>query len=189
LIKKSKNPSEEVNEKETNAACEETKDTEEVKDDAQEAQSEEIAVDENQKKLDELNDKYLRLLAEYDNFKKRTVREKESIYVDSVGETVTALLPVIDNLERGLDGLSEEEKENPFVKGIEAVYKQMMTSMAEIGVTPIEALGQEFDPNFHNAVMHDEDDSEESNKVIEEFQKGYMYKDSVVRHSMVKVLN
>ena len=102
---------------------------------------------------------------------------------------VEKILPVVDNLERGFDGLSEEEKETPFVKGIEAVYKQMMTALEEIGVTPIEALGQEFNPNLHNAVMHDEDDSEEINKVTEEFQKGYMYKDSVVRHSMVKVLN
>ena len=95
----------------------------------------------------------------------------------------------MDNLERGFDGLSEEEKESPFVKGIEAVYKQIQTMFEEVGVVPIEAVGQEFDPNLHNAVMHDEDDSEETNKVIEEFQKGYLYKDSVVRHSMVKVLN
>ena len=85
--------------------------------------------------------------------------------------------------------LSDEEKETPFAKGIEAVYKQLLTGLEEIGVTPIEAVGKEFDPNFHNAVMHDEDDSDASNQVIEEFQKGYMYKDSVVRHSMVKVLN
>ena len=102
---------------------------------------------------------------------------------------IEKILPVVDNLERGFDGLGEEEKETPFVKGIEAVYKQLLTAFDEMGVKPIEAVGEEFDPNFHNAVMHEEDDSEESNKVIEEFQKGYLYKDSVVRHSMVKVLN
>ena len=102
---------------------------------------------------------------------------------------IEKILPVVDNLERGFDGLSEEEKETPFAKGIEAVYKQLMTGFEERGVKPIEAVGQEFNPDFHNAVMHDEDDSDETNIVIEEFQKGYMYKDSVVRHSMVKVLN
>jgi len=189
LIKKSKNPSEEVNEKETNAACEETKDTEEVKDDAQEAQSEEIAVDENQKKLDELNDKYLRLLAEYDNFKKRTVREKESIYVDSVGETVTALLPVIDNFERALASFSAEEKDGELYKGIEMIFNQTVETFEKLGVKKIEALGCEFDPELHNAVMHIEDETVTDNTIVEEFQKGYTYRDKVIRYSMVKVAN
>ena len=102
---------------------------------------------------------------------------------------IEKILPVVDNLERGFDGLSDEEKETPFVKGIEAVYKQIQTAFEEMGVTPIESVGQPFDPNIHNAVMHDEDDSDQENIVVEEFQKGYLYKDSVVRHSMVKVLN
>ena len=99
------------------------------------------------------------------------------------------VLPIVDNFERGLAAVPEEEKDNAFVKGMEAVYKQFTTVLEEIGVTPIEAVGKEFDPNLHNAVMHDEDETKEANIISEEFQKGYMYKDSVVRHSMVKVVN
>ena len=96
---------------------------------------------------------------------------------------------IVDNFERGLAAVPEEEQDNAFVKGMEAVYKQFTTVLEEIGVTPIEAVGKEFDPNLHNAVMHDEDETKEANIISEEFQKGYMYKDSVVRHSMVKVVN
>lgn len=145
--------------------------------------------DKRDEKIEELNDRLMRNLAEFENFRNRSEKEKSAMFEIGAKSVVEKILPVVDNLERGFDGLSEEEKETPFVKGIEAVYKQMMTALEEIGVTPIEALGQEFNPNLHNAVMHDEDDSEEINKVTEEFQKGYMYKDSVVRHSMVKVLN
>ena len=102
---------------------------------------------------------------------------------------VEKILPVVDNLERGLGGLTDEEKESPFAKGIEAVYKQLMTAFTEMGVTPIEAVGQEFNPDLHQAVMHEEDDSDVTNQVVEELQKGYKYKDTVVRYSMVKVLN
>jgi len=145
--------------------------------------------DKKDEKIEELNDRLVRNLAEFENFRNRSEKEKSAMFEIGAKSVIEKILPVVDNLERGFDGLSEEEKETPFVKGIEAVYKQLMTAFEEMGVTPIEAVGQEFDPNFHNAVMHDEDDSEETNKVIEEFQKGYMYKDSVVRHSMVKVLN
>lgn len=145
--------------------------------------------DKKDEKIEELNDRLMRNLAEFENFRNRSEKEKSAMFEVGARSVIEKILPVVDNLERGFDGLTEEEKETPFVKGIEAVYKQLMTAFDEMGVKAIEAVGQEFDPNFHNAVMHDEDDSEETNKVIEEFQKGYMYKDSVVRHSMVKVLN
>jgi len=195
-VKKEPTAEETTVEKEATETVEEV--VEETATEATEENTEEVAdkkkkkkakKDKKDEKIEELNDRLMRNLAEFENFRNRSEKEKSAMFEIGAKSVVEKILPVIDNLERGFDGLSEEEKENPFVKGIEAVYKQMMTSMAEIGVTPIEALGQEFDPNFHNAVMHDEDDSEESNKVIEEFQKGYMYKDSVVRHSMVKVLN
>lgn len=145
--------------------------------------------DKKDEKIEELNDRLMRNLAEFENFRNRSEKEKSMMFEIGAKSVIEKMLPVVDNLERGFDGLSEEEKESPFVKGIEAVYKQMMTAFDEMGVKPIEAVGQEFDPNLHNAVMHDEDDSDQTNVVVEEFQKGYMYKDSVVRHSMVKVLN
>ena len=148
-----------------------------------------VVQDEKDEKIEELNDRLMRNLAEFENFRNRSEKEKSAMFEIGAKSVVEKMLPVVDNLERGFDGLSDEEKETPFAKGIEAVYKQLLTGLEEIGVTPIEAVGKEFDPNFHNAVMHDEDDSDASNQVIEEFQKGYMYKDSVVRHSMVKVLN
>ena len=145
--------------------------------------------DKRDEKIEELNDRLMRNLAEFENFRNRSEKEKSAMFEIGAKSVVEKIIPVVDNLERGFDGLSDEEKETPFAKGIEAIYKQLLTALEEMGVTPIEAVGQEFDPNFHNAVMHEEDDSEETNKVIEEFQKGYMYKDTVVRHSMVKVLN
>lgn len=145
--------------------------------------------DKKDAKIEELNDRLMRNLAEFENFRNRSEREKSAMFEIGAKSVIEKMLPVVDNLERGFDGLSEEERETPFVKGIEAVYKQLQAVFEELGVTPIEAVGKEFDPNLHNAVMHDEDDSEESNKVIEEFQKGYLYKENVVRHSMVKVLN
>ena len=145
--------------------------------------------DKRDEKTEELNDRLMRNLAEFENFRNRSEKEKSAMFEIGARSVIEKILPVVDNLERGFDGLSEEEKETPFAKGIEAVYKQLMTGFEEMGVKPIEAVGQEFNPDFHNAVMHDEDDSDETNIVIEEFQKGYMYKDSVVRHSMVKVLN
>lgn len=145
--------------------------------------------DKKDEKIEELNDRLIRNLAEFENFRNRSEKEKSAMFDMGAKSVVEKILPVVDNLERGFEGLSDEEKETPFVKGIEAVYKQIQTIFEELGVTPIEAVGQEFDPNIHNAVMHDEDDSETANQVIEEFQKGYLYKDSVVRHSMVKVLN
>ena len=140
-------------------------------------------------KIEELNDRLLRNMAEFENFRNRSEKEKAAKFDMGAKNVVEKVLPIVDNFERGLAAVPEEEKDNAFVKGMEAVYKQFTTVLEEIGVTPIEAVGKEFDPNLHNAVMHDEDETKEANIISEEFQKGYMYKDSVVRHSMVKVVN
>lgn len=145
--------------------------------------------DKKEEKIEELNDRLLRNMAEFENFRNRSEKEKTAMFEIGAKSVVEKILPVVDNFERGLAAVTEEEKDNAFVKGMEAIYKQFSTVLEEIGVVPIEAVGKEFDPNLHNAVMHDEDDSMEANMISEEFQKGYMYKDSVVRHSMVKVVN
>ena len=145
--------------------------------------------DKKDEKIEELTDRLKRQMAEFDNFRKRTEKEKSSMYEIGAKSVVEKILPVIDNFERGLAAVPEEQKEDAFVTGMDKIYKQLLTSLEEMGVKPIEALGQEFDPNFHNAVMHVEDEELGENIVAEEFQKGYMYKDSVVRHSMVKVVN
>lgn len=145
--------------------------------------------DKRDQKIEELNDRLLRNMAEFENFRNRSEKEKSAMFEIGAKSIVEKILPVVDNFERGLDAVTDEDRENAFVKGMEAVYKQFSTVLEEIGVVPIEAVGKEFDPNLHNAVMHDEDDSMEANIISEEFQKGYMYKDSVVRHSMVKVVN
>ena len=111
------------------------------------------------------------------------------MYEVGAKDIIEKILPVVDNFERGLDAVKEEDKEDPFIQGMEMVYKQLMTVLGELGVKPIEAVGKEFDPNLHNAVMHVEDENFGENIIAEEFQKGYMYRDSVVRHSMVKVAN
>ena len=182
-------PAAEQEEAKKAAEAKEAEAAEETAEDGKERKFFKKKKDKKDEKIEELTDRVRRQMAEFDNFRKRTEKEKSSMYIIGAKDIVEKMLPVVDNLERGFDGLSDEEKETPFAKGIEAVYKQLLTGLEEIGVTPIEAVGKEFDPNFHNAVMHDEDDSDASNQVIEEFQKGYMYKDSVVRHSMVKVLN
>ena len=128
-------------------------------------------------------------MAEFDNFRKRTEKEKSHMYEIGARDVIEKILPVVDNFERGLAAVPEEDKGNPFAEGMDKIYKQLMTTLNDLGVKPIEAVGQEFDPNFHNAVMHIEDEELGENVVAEEFQKGYLYKDSVVRHSMVKVAN
>ena len=128
-------------------------------------------------------------MAEFDNFRKRTEKEKTQMYDMGAKSIIEKILPVIDNFERGLAGVPEEEKSNAFVDGMDKVYKQMLTTLSEAGVEPIEAVGKEFDPDFHNAVMHVEDEEAGENTIVEEFQKGYIYRDTVVRHSMVKVAN
>ena len=145
--------------------------------------------DKKDEKIEELNDRLLRNMAEFENFRNRSEKEKAAKFDMGAKNVVEKVLPIVDNFERGLAAVPEEEQDNAFVKGMEAVYKQFTTVLEEIGVPPIEAVGKEFDPNLHNAVMHDEDETKEANIISEEFQKGYMYKDSVVRHSMVKVVN
>ena len=127
-------------------------------------------------------------MAEFDNFRKRTEKEKSQMYEIGAKDIIDKILPVVDNFERGLEAAGEG-KEDPFVQGMEMIYKQLMTTLESAGVKPIEAVGQQFNPDFHNAVMHVDDENEGENVVVEEFQKGYMYRDSVVRHSMVKVAN
>ena len=140
-------------------------------------------------KIEELTDRLTRQMAEFDNFRKRTEKEKSQMYEIGAKDIIEKILPVVDNFERGIAAVPEEEKSNPFAEGMEKIYKQLMTTLEEIGVKPIEAVGQEFDPDFHNAVMHVEDEEVGENIITEEFQKGYLYRDSVVRHSMVKVAN
>ena len=140
-------------------------------------------------KIAELEDKVKRQMAEFDNFRKRTEKEKSQMYDMGASAILEKILPVIDNFERGLAAVPEEDKNNGFVEGMDKIYKQMMTVLTEVGVTPIEAAGQEFDPNLHNAVMHVEDEELGENVVAEELQKGYKYKENVIRHSMVKVAN
>lgn len=145
--------------------------------------------DKKDEKIQELNDRLMRNMAEFDNFRKRTEKEKSQMFEMGAKSIVEKVLPVVDNFERGLSSIPEEDKEDGFVQGMEQIYKQMLSMLEEAGVKPIEAVGKEFDPNFHNAVMHVEDENFGENIVAEEFQKGYLYKESVVRHSMVKVAN
>lgn len=145
--------------------------------------------DKKDEKIEELTDRLTRQMAEFDNFRKRTEKEKSQMYEVGAKDIIEKILPVVDNFERGIAAVPEEEKSNPFAEGMEKIYKQLMTTLEEIGVKPIEAVGQEFDPDFHNAVMHVEDEEVGENIITEEFQKGYLYRDSVVRHSMVKVAN
>ena len=132
-----------------------------------------------------MTDRLQRQMAEFDNFRKRTEKEKSGMYAVGAREVIEKILPVVDNFERGL-ATAEDLENDPFADGMNKIYKQLTTALADLGVTAIEAVGEEFDPNLHNAVMHVDDENVGDNIVVEEFQKGYMYKDTVVRHSMVK---
>ena len=145
--------------------------------------------DKKDEQIEELNDKLKRQMAEFDNFRKRTEKEKTQMYDMGAKSIIEKILPVIDNFERGLAAVPEEQREDAFVVGMDKVYRQMLTELDASGVKPIEAVGQEFDPNFHNAVMQVESEEYDSGVVAQELQKGYMYKDSVVRHSMVAVVS
>ncbi len=145
--------------------------------------------DKKDEKIEELTDRVKRQMAEFDNFRKRTEKEKASMYQIGAREVIEKILPVVDNFERGLATVPEEDADNPYAEGMEKIYKQLMTVLDDLGVKAIEAVGQEFNPDFHNAVMHVEDEEAGENVVVEEFQKGYLYKEQVVRHSMVKVAN
>lgn len=145
--------------------------------------------DKKDEQIEELNDRVRRQMAEFENFRKRSEKEKSQMFDMGAKNVVEKILPVIDNFERGLAAVPEDRKEDAFVVGMDMVYKQLLSTLEEAGVKPIDAVGQEFDPNFHNAVMHVEDENLGENVVAEELQKGYMYRDTVVRHSMVKVAN
>lgn len=136
----------------------------------------------------ELTDKVKRQMAEFDNFRKRSEREKSQMYEIGAKSVIEKILPVLDNFERGLSAVPEESKEDPFVQGMDKIYKQLMTELENLGVKPIQAVGEEFNPDFHNAVMQVENDELESGTVAQELLKGYMYRESVVRHSMVSVV-
>ena len=145
--------------------------------------------DKKDEMIEELTDKVTRQMAEFDNFRKRTEKEKSAMYEIGAKDVIEKILPVVDNFERGLNAVPAEDKNDPIAEGMEKIYKQLMTVLEGLDVKPIEAVGNEFNPDFHNAVMHEENEEYGENIVSEEFQKGYTYRDSVVRHSMVKVAN
>ena len=148
-----------------------------------------IKKDKKDQLIEELTDKYKRTFAEFDNFRKRSEKEKSAMYGMGAKDVVEKILPVMDNFERGFATVTDEQKEDPFVKGMELIYNQMVQTLEELGVKEIEAQDKEFNPDFHNAVMHVEDENVGDNIIVEVLQKGYTYKDTVVRHSMVKVAN
>ncbi len=167
----------------------EAQDTEakEEKDSKKGLKKKEKKKDKRDEQIEQLNDKVMRQMAEFENFRRRTEIEKSQMFATGAKSIVEKILPVVDNFERGL--ATVEEGADPFADGMLMIYKQLLTTLDEVGVKPIEAVGQEFNPDFHNAVMHVEDEEVGENIVVEEFQKGYMYNDTVVRHSMVKVAN
>ena len=145
--------------------------------------------DKKDEQIEELNDRVKRQMAEFDNFRKRSEKEKAMMFDMGAKNVIEKILPVVDNFERGFTTVDDADKDDAFVQGMQQVYKQLMTELESIGVTPIEAVGKEFNPDFHNAVMQVESDEYESGIIAQEFMKGYMYKDTVVRHSMVGVVS
>ena len=145
--------------------------------------------DPRDQKIEDLTDQLKRTMAEFDNFRKRTEKEKSAMFEMGAKDILEKILPVVDNFERGLAAIPEEAKDGSFAKGMEMIYKQLIKMLEDVGVTPIEAVGKEFDPNFHNAVMHVDAENLGENVVASELQKGYMYRNSVLRHSMVQVAN
>lgn len=143
--------------------------------------------DKKDQMIEELNDKVIRQMAEFDNFRKRTEKEKSQMFDSGASTMVEKILPVVDDFERGLAAMSEADKESSFAQGMEMIYKKLMGILEQAGVTAIEAVGKEFDPNFHNAVMQTASEEYESGVIAQELQKGYMYKEKVIRHSMVIV--
>ncbi len=145
--------------------------------------------DKRDEQIAELQDKVTRQMAEFDNFRKRSEKEKAAMYSMGARDVLEKMLEVLDNFERGFDAVEEDDQDDAFVQGMQMVYKQMLEALDKLGVKPIEAVGQPFDPNYHNAVMHEDNEEAGENEVVAEFQKGYMYHDDVIRHSMVKVAN
>lgn len=176
--------SEEKETKETAASEKENKETSEKEEKASEKKK-----DPKDEKIDELNDKLKRSMAEFENYRKRTDKEKSAMYEIGAKDVIEKILPIVDNFERGLNSIPEDAKGSAFADGMEKIYKQFVKTLDDMGVKPIEAVGKPFDPNFHNAVMHVEDEEAGESEIVEEFQKGYMYHDTVLRHSMVKVAN
>lgn len=180
---------EDTEDTEDTEATEATEDTEEATEEADDKKSFfKKKKDKKDEQIEELNDRVKRQMAEFENFRKRTEKEKSQMFDMGAKTIIEKILPVVDNFERGFTTIQDEDKDDAFVKGMDMVYKQLMMELSNAGVTPIEAVGKEFDPEFHNAVMQVESEEFESGVVAAEFQKGYMYKDSVVRHSMVSVV-
>jgi len=183
-LNKAQDASAEVDaEENAEAASEETSGEESV----ESSQSAEEGSSEENPELLQLKDKYLRTLAEYENFRKRSEKEKAQMFELGAKSIIEALLPVVDNFERALSHVQEEEKDSPFVKGIEGIYKQIQKMFADCNIQEIEALGKKFDPALHNAVMTEEEGDAEEDTITQDLQKGYTYRGNVVRHSMVKV--
>ena len=179
----------EASEEKEAKASETDKETEKSEDAGKKEKAPEKKKDPKDEKIDELNDKLRRSMAEFDNYRKRTDKEKSAMYEIGAKDVIEKILPIVDNFERGLNTIPEDAKGTAFAEGMEKIYKQFVKTLDDLGVKPIEAVGKPFDPNFHNAVMHVEDENFGENIVAEEFQKGYTYRDGVVRHSMVKVAN
>ena len=187
-LEKEKQETEASEEKEAKAS-ETDKETEKSEDAGKKEKAPEKKKDPKDEKIDELNDKLRRSMAEFDNYRKRTDTEKSAMYEIGAKDVIEKILPIVDNFERGLNTIPEDAKGTAFAEGMEKIYKQFVKTLDDLGVKPIEAVGKPFDPNFHNAVMHVEDENLGENVVAAELQKGYTYKESIVRHSMVQVAN
>ena len=179
----------EASEEKEAKASETDKETEKSEDAGKKEKAPEKKKDPKDEKIDELNDKLRRSMAEFDNYRKRTDKEKPAMYEIGAKDVIEKILPIVDNFERGLNTIPEDAKGTAFAEGMEKIYKQFVKTLDDLGVKPIEAVGKPFDPNFHNAVMHVEDENLGENVVAAELQKGYTYKESIVRHSMVQVAN
>lgn len=190
------NPSGETEGGEQEETCEECSSEEEAEEESEETEEAEKEKkgffkkkkDKKDEQIEELTDKVKRQMAEFENFRKRSEKEKSQMFDLGAKTIIEKILPIIDNFERGFTTVEESDKEDAFVAGMSQVYKQLMTELEAVGVKPIEALGKEFDPEFHNAVMQVESEEYESGVVAQELMKGYTYKDTVVRHSMVAVV-
>ncbi|MCR5387776.1 MAG: nucleotide exchange factor GrpE [Lachnospiraceae bacterium] len=181
-------PAEEPAEQEAEAPAEEAEEEVSGDDDVKKGILKKKKKDKKDEKIEELNDQLVRRIAEFENFRRRTEKEKTQMFEVGAKSVIEKLLPIVDSFERGFDCLSDEQKAEPFADGMDKVYKQLTKMLEEAGVVPIEAAGKEFDPNFHNAVMQvPADEEHEAGIVAQELMKGYMYRDSVVRHSMVSV--
>ena len=187
-LEKEKQETEASEEKEAKSS-ETDKETEKSEDAGKKEKAPEKKKDPKDEKIDELNDKLRRSMAEFDNYRKRTDKEKSAMYEIGAKDVIEKILPIVDNIERGLNTIPEDAKGTAFAEGMEKIYKQFVKTLDDLGVKPIEAVGKPFDPNFHNAVMHVEDENLGENVVAAELQKGYTYKESIVRHSMVQVAN